>query len=96
MGRISKWEKIVKPILEEYPAARSDDRLLYYWVLKKQGFDLSVTVSRFLLGVDYPNWETITRVRRKLQENYPELREPSNVQKMRNQAEEEFIEYART
>lgn len=96
MGRISKWEKIVKPILEEYPAARSDDRLLYYWVLKKQGFDLSVTVSRFLLGVDYPNWETITRVRRKLQEIHPELREPSNVQKMRNQAEEEFIEYART
>lgn len=96
MGRISKWEQIVLPILEEYPAARSDDRVLYYWVLKKQGFDLSVTVSRFLLGVDYPNWETITRVRRKLQENHPELREPSDVQKMRNQAEEAFIEYART
>lgn len=96
MGRISKWEKIVLAILEKHAAARSDDRVLYYWVLKEEGFDLSVTVSRFLLGTEYPNWETITRVRRKLQEKHPELCEPSNVQKMRAKAEEEFIEYARS
>lgn len=96
MGRISKWEKIVKPILEEYPAARSDDRVLYYWILKKMGFDLSVSVSRFLLSEGSPNYETVTRVRRKLQEKYPELSEPSNVQKMRDNAQEEFLDYARS
>lgn len=96
MGRISKWEKIVKPILEEYPAARSDDRVLYYWILKKMGFDLSVSISRFLLSEGFPNYETVTRVRRKLQEKYPELSEPSNVQKMRDNAQEEFLDYARS
>lgn len=96
MGRISKWEKIVKPILEEYPAARSDDRVLYYWILKKMGFDLSVSVSRFLLSEGFPNYETVTRVRRKLQEKHPELSEPSNVQMMRDNAQEEFLDYARS
>lgn len=96
MGRISKWEAKILPILEKYPVTRGDDRILYYWVLREEGFDLSVPLSRFLLGVDYPNWETVTRVRRKLQEKYPELLPPTNEHLAREKAEEDFKKYART
>lgn len=95
MGRINKWEDKVKRILEEHPAAREDDRALYYWILKDEGFDVTVSIARFLMGTGYPNYETISRVRRKLQEKYPELAE-NNIKTMRAKAEEEFISYARS
>lgn len=96
MARINKWEGIILPILERYPAARSDDRVLYYWVLKDQGFDLSVSLSRFLLGCEYPSYDSVSRVRRKLQEKYPELLPKENERLARQKAEEDFKEYART
>lgn len=96
MGKISKWEDTVKTILEIHPAAREDDRALYYWILKYEGFDVTVSIARFLMGTGYPNFETIGRVRRKLQEKYPELRAPQRTQAMRSEAEGEFIEYARS
>lgn len=95
MGRISKWETKVKTILEEHPAAREDDRALYYWILKDEGYDVTVSIARFLMGTGYPSYETISRVRRKLQETHPELRENPYAQKRRADNEKEFIEYAR-
>ena len=95
MGRISKWEDKVKTILEEHPAAREDDRALYYWILKDEGFDVTVSIARFLMGTGYPNYETITRVRRKLQEKFPELA-VNNIKAMRSTAEKEFEAYARS
>ena len=95
MGRINKWEDKVKAILEEHPAAREDDRALYYWILKEEGYDVTVSIARFLMGTGYPNFETIGRVRRKLQEKHPELSE-NNTRAMRSKAEEEFRSYART
>lgn len=95
MGRINKWEDKVKAILEEHPAAREDDRALYYWILKEEGYDVTVSIARFLMGTGYPNFETIGRVRRKLQEKYPELSENS-IRAMRSKAEKEFEAYART
>lgn len=95
MSRISKWEKIILPILTKYNAARSDDRILYYWILKEQGFDTSVPLSRFLLSEGYPNYETVTRVRRKLQEKYPELLPEKPTRALRENAMEEYREYAR-
>lgn len=95
MGRINKWEDKVKAILEEHPAAREDDRALYYWILKEEGYDVTVSIARFLMGTGYPNFETIGRVRRKLQEKYPEL-SGNNIRAMRSKAEKEFKAYART
>jgi hypothetical protein len=95
MGKISKWEDKVKTILEEHPAAREDDRALYYWILKEEGFDVTVSIAHFLMGTGYPNYETITRVRRKLQERFPELA-VNNIKAMRSKAEKEFEAYART
>lgn len=95
MGRISKYENVVRCVLMQKAATRSDDKLLYYWVLRMEGFSTDIALGNFLLSGIYPNYDSISRVRRKLQEKYPELRPPKNDQIRRQEAEEDFIEYAR-
>lgn len=95
MGRISKYENVVRCVLMQKAATRSDDKLLYYWVLRAEGFSTGIALETFLLSGNYPNYDSISRVRRKLQEKYPELRPPKNDQIRRQEAEEDFIEYAR-
>ena len=95
MGRISKYENVVRYILMNKAATRSDDKLLYFWVLREEGFNTRISIENYLLGDTYPNYDSITRVRRKLQEKYPELRPEKNEQIRRQEAEEDFIEYAR-
>lgn len=95
MSRISKYEEIILPILIQHEDTRGDDKKLYYHVLHKLGFDTSVPLSMFLFNPSYPNWESITRVRRRLQEKHPELI-PENVKKRRDLVEDDFLEYVRT
>lgn len=95
MGRISKYENVVRCILMSKAATRSDDKLLYFWVLREEGFNTRISIENYLLSDTYPNYDSITRVRRKLQEKYPELRPPKGDQIRRQEAEEDFIEYAR-
>lgn len=95
MERLTKWEDLIERILEKYMAARSDDRVLYYWILRELGFDTGISLSFFLLSEGYPNFETVTRVRRKVQKKHPELLPPENTQVMRMGAEEDYKQYAR-
>ena len=95
MGRISKYEDTVLSVLQEHRDSRGDDKILYYWVLKALGFDTQVSMARFLFNPEYPNWESVTRVRRKLQEKHPELTS-ENDKRRRDLAEEDFLEYARS
>lgn len=95
MGRIKKYENLVRAVLLTHEATRSDDKLLYYWLLREEGFDTEIPLSRFLIGSNFPNWESVTRCRRKLQEKFPELRPEKNEQDRRRDLEEEFIKYAR-
>ena len=95
MARVSKYEDTVLTVLQEHRDSRGDDKILYYWVLKALGFDTQVSMARFLFNPSYPNWESITRVRRKLQETHPELTS-ENDKRRRDLAEEDFIEYARS
>lgn len=95
MGRISKYENVVRAILENSPASRGNDKILYYLVLKHLGYSTTVTLGTFLTDDSFPNWESITRVRRRLQEVHPELLPPEKIKRMRADAEVDFIEYAR-
>jgi hypothetical protein len=96
MGRISKYENTVLCILRNVADTRSDDKLLYYYVLREERFSLCISLESYLLGTGkYPNYDSITRVRRKLQEKYPELRPAKNEQIRREEAEEDFRAYAR-
>ena len=98
-GRFFKYETTVAFILKKYEGTRGDDKLLYYWVLREEGFNTKLSLEDFLLGSfhgsGFPNFDTITRVRRKLQEKYPELRPPKGDQIRREDAEQEYLDYAR-
>ena len=96
MARVKKYEAVVYHILKTYKATRSDDKLLYYWFLREEGFSTKLTIESYLLGSNnYPNYDSITRCRRKLQETHPSLRPPKNEQKRRDEAEKDFRAYAR-
>lgn len=97
MGRISKYENTVLCIMLDHEDTRSDDKLLYWYLLREECFSLSISLERFLLGggENYPNYDSITRIRRKLQEKHPELRPAKNEQIRREEAEKDFRAYAR-
>lgn len=96
--RVKKIEPLVREALTNNPAARADDFILIYEVLKnfvtdKMPLD-TVLTHHIELGV--PSFASIVRIRRKLQELNPDL-EPSNkVKEIREQEEENYIEYARS
>lgn len=102
MSKISKYDNTVLKILENVPETRGDDKLLFYYVLLEEGIEPDVlSLSDYLksktVGTTYfPNYESITRVRRKLQESRPYLNPPRKVKMIRGDAEEDFIEYARS
>lgn len=94
----------VEVILKADPKTRNCDNLLYIRFLdelsRKEGkVDyLHMTVLNFLdraseLGV--PSKETVSRTRRKLQQEHPELKSNVTVSGYRLEREEMFREYAR-
>lgn len=96
MSRISRYENIVLFVLRKYECARNDDKYLYYCVLREEHFNTDISLENFLLyNIAFPNYDSVTRVRRKLQEKYPELRPTKNEQIRREEAEEDFRRYAR-
>src|ERR1700689_4937868 len=79
-----KMYDLVRELLEEKPIRRDNDKLLIWSVLYKLGFanTHNITFQDFL-NRDFPAFESITRARRKVQQNHPELRASEYVQKLR-------------
>jgi hypothetical protein len=81
---INSMKVKVKTLLETYPRARNDDKFLYVKLLQ-DAYPGDVTIigdgARFLIRWSFhldelgqmPNMHTVLRVRRKVQEEYPEL-----------------------
>lgn len=98
-------EKDVKEILKYDMAARCDDMALYanycYTKLKKNmkcGEDWLIKVfsdRRFRIMNGIALYGTVSRVRRKLQEEYPQLRPTKEYLEERKRAEREYKKYAR-
>lgn len=92
-------EKKVAKVLKEYPHARDDDNFLiavlyrnFYGVGSGSFFDTMVNMKTF----DLPSPESITRLRRKLQEQYPILYGASGqTRKERAREEEVYREHFR-
>lgn len=97
--------QIVKTILAKHPETRDSDNLLWLrviekvaWHNKRFGELQEMTVPYFLRNVhklNLPNYETVSRARRKLQENYPELRGTAGAGKRRKRLETKYREFAR-
>lgn len=98
MQKLENMESLVEAVLEEYPVTRNDDCLLMLGVCKKSGIDIYNMSYRDVMANHHklrlPNWETVTRCRRKIQERRPDLISPQ-AEKRRRKAESEFRSYSR-
>lgn len=72
------YKELVQQILEKQQATRDDDVLLFEQVLNHFGFNPTIkAVSSYIRAVnlkELPNYDTITRLRRRLQQQHEYLR----------------------
>jgi hypothetical protein len=79
---IKEFEPVVENILsrsgEEFQIAKESDAYLYGFFLREQGHDLTSITTNTLLKLihdgHFPSFETIARVRRRVQQRRPDLR----------------------
>lgn len=97
-------EQEITPILEEHEVARCDDMALYAaYVYKKiqryyEGpgwLERVFSDRRFRISCGIVPYETISRIRRKLQSKNEELRPTKEYQEERKKAENEYKKYAK-
>lgn len=102
MNNLTNASALVKDILTENPAARDSDNLLFYLVCKKILADHGKNIDTIGFGnlflslhkYGLPQFETVGRVRRKLQQTFPELQSSSEVRTGRMNHCDSFKEFA--
>lgn len=101
MAEFKTAEALVENILEEKPSTRFSDYNLFVEVVRRLNRDLlKLSIVDFYRAVKQkgngiPQYETVTRCRRKIQAKRPELKEPHTAQK-RAEREAEYKDYARS
>lgn len=100
MRKLSTIAKIVFEILTDLPETRNNDYVLWLEAIKRMepAFNTDMSVENFLRFVnefDIPPFGSVSRARRKVQEQHPELRGTEKVQAMRSDLEFDFEEFAR-
>lgn len=75
--------------LQTVPRTRESDRYLTVIVYQMMGVDTGAPFSQIIMESDLPSLETISRQRRKLQVEYPELRPSDKVAAWRAQKAKE-------
>lgn len=104
MKELKSTTDIVAAIMVTAEETRSNDNLLYLRLLAVLGslhkIDyLHMTVIDFfklLPMLDVPTIETVSRLRRKVQQKCPELKANETVENFRAEREEKFRAYARS
>lgn len=90
-------EQEITPILKRNKATRCDDNLLYIKYVNKKGFSPvhAFENNEYRVKNGIATYQTVSRIRRKIQERYPELRPtPAQIEE-KKRAEREYKEYAR-
>lgn len=103
MEKLKNIENLVFSILQDIKLARGDDYLLYYLVVKEY-FNVNpslgnideipfaeIMCSHYRFGI--PAYETVTRARRKIQADHPELKTEETARR-RSKEEQKFRAYA--
>ena len=92
-------ENLVLAIMKENPSTRNDDYLLMWAVCDRLKPDVLNKPFGFAIAnhieLGLPNWKTVERCRRKVQEKYPNLQATKTKQQQRKNEEKEYIDYAR-
>ena len=98
VNKLLKQEEIVKRILEKYPETRGDDFLLYAEVIREHRPELAeLSVLDFFVAhkdLYCPSYESLSRVRRRVQGKHPELLS-EKAKKTREQQEAVYRAYAK-
>lgn len=99
MPKFQSMEKIVSEVLEGNLQARKDDYVLMLCVCEKicpeiLNYPFWVVMKNHYTN-KLPNWETVSRCRRKIQEKRPDL-VSSETAKNRRKEEEQYREYSHT
>lgn len=74
MNNLVKLTGMVRRILQERPETRSSDCLLQFIILQEMGVDINASFKHLLLSGQLTSMESITRTRRKVQQEFPELK----------------------
>lgn len=100
MKKLLTIENEVKSILEKEPKARKDDMYLYYvyctkyGVLNSKAFVQLFYSKNFRKEYSVPVFESVSRARRKIQQECEYLRPEKEVQDARINKEADYIRYA--
>ena len=102
MDNLSTTSALVQEILINESSSRNSDNLLFYLVCKKlladQGKDIDgMKFGKLILSLKkfgLPQFETVGRVRRRLQRKYPELQANEEIRDGRMNQCENFKEFA--
>ena len=106
MLKLLKIESVVEDVLRKHECTRGDNFSLIYYTYEKMlpsqnkkkisDFE-NVSFKTMLLKEKekgYPSFESITRARRKLQNQYPELVD-KKIEEKRNEKIKDYINYSR-
>lgn len=100
MKKLQTIENDVKKILDKDIRSRGDDMYLYYvyctkyGVLNEKAFVQLFFNKKFRKEYNVPVFESVSRCRRKLQQEYEYLRPEKKVQDARTDKEADYIRYA--
>ena len=102
---LKKLKNIVVEILRENKETRGDDDILYKYVLIKinvlsgnKNLIVKIQVGTFFdirKRYGFPSYESVSRCRRKAQEEFPDLRPPKKIQEARRMQEEMFYDFSK-
>ena len=77
--KLVQVSELVEKVLEEYPETRTNDNLLIYRVLIKNNNSLASKSFTEVMRSTEMSFESITRARRKIQQDRPELKDEKTV-----------------
>ena len=97
--KLKKLEDVIEPILKQQPQTREDDFLLYAEIIKVYNPKLlQISALTFFIchkELKIPNIKSVERIRRKIQEKYPELAS-ERAKRKRAEEKEVYITYSKT
>ena len=96
MSRVREVTPKVLQMLKEYPATRSNDRLLIREIYTRcYGVNPYAPFGEVVMRNDLPSFESIRRARQKVQSYCEDLRAEEPTESIRIAEQEDYLEYSR-